>query len=132
MSTVENVSLLIARVLMSALFIPDGWGKLIHAGATQASFGQRGLPVPVLAWLIAMLIELVGGAAVLVGLFARFAALVLALWCIATALVAHSDFGDRNTEIHFFKNFAMAGGFLYLAVFGAGRYSLDRLRLRYR
>ena len=45
----------------------------------------------------------------------------------ATALAAHTNFADRNMEIHFFKNIAMAGGFAYVAAFGGGAYSFDAL-----
>ena len=49
----------------------------------------------------------------------------MAAWCIATALVAHRDFANQDQMIHFLKNVAMAGGFLQLFAFGAGRWSLD-------
>ena len=132
MRRIENLALLLARILMSWIFIHGGWSKLLAASATQAAFGQRGLPVPVLAWLVAVIVELVGGLALLFGLFARATGLVLAIWCVATALVAHTNFADRAQEIQFWKNMAMTGGFLYVFCFGAGIYSLDRLRTRYR
>jgi len=133
MNRTENIAMLVGRVFMCVLFVHGGWGKLLAAGATQAAFGDRyGLPVPVMAWLVAMLVELVGGLAILFGLYARVAGMVLAIWCIATAFVGHNNLADRNMEIHFWKNFAMAGGFLYVFAFGAGLYSLDRLRTRYR
>ncbi|HEX3535232.1 MAG TPA: DoxX family protein [Stellaceae bacterium] len=133
MTRIQNVSLLIARILMCVLFLEGGWGKLVNAGAIQTAFDQRyHLPLPVLAWLIAWIIELFGGLAVLFGIYARAAGLVLAIWCIATALVGHTNFADRNQEIHFWKNMAMCGGFLYMFCFGAGIYSIDRLRTRYR
>lgn len=130
MTASENGALLLGRVLLSAIFISGGWTKLIAAAATQAAFGQRGLPWPQVAWAIAVFVELGGGLAILFGLFSRFAAVVLAIWCVATALVAHTNFADRNMEIHFFKNIAMAGGFLYVAVLGAGAWSLDVRWLR--
>lgn len=133
MRRTENIAMLIARILMCWLFIEGGWGKLTNPGAIQAAFDQRyGLPVPVLAWLIAVLVEGLGGLAILFGLYARAAGLVLAIWCVATAFVGHSNWADRNMEIHFWKNMAMCGGFLYVFAFGAGIYSLDRLRTRYR
>jgi putative oxidoreductase len=132
MRRIENLALLLARILMSWIFIHGGWSKLLAASATQAAFGQRGLPVPVLAWLVAVIVELIGGLALLFGLFARATGLVLAIWCVATALVAHTNFADRAQEIQFWKNMAMTGGFLYVFCFGAGIYSLDRLRTRYR
>jgi hypothetical protein len=52
-------------------------------------------------------------------------AVVLGIWCIATAAVAHSNWVDFAMKIDFLKNFAMAGGFAYMAAFGAGAFSLD-------
>ena len=66
-----------------------------------------------------------GGLAILFGLFTRPVGLVLAIWCVATALIAHTNFADSNQEIHFLKNMAMMGGFLYVAAFGAHAWSLD-------
>lgn len=130
MSATENGTLLLGRVLLSALFISGGWGKLLAAAATQAAFAQRGLPFPAIAWIVAVVVELGGGLAVLFGLFTRFTAVVLAIWCVATALIAHTNFADRNMEIHFFKNIAICGGFLFVAVLGAGAWSLDAFSLR--
>ena len=130
MSATENATLLLGRALLSALFIWGGWGKLLAAAATQAAFAERGLPLPGIAWGIAVVVELGGGLAILFGLFTRFVAVVLAIWCIATALIAHANFADRNMKIHLFKNIAICGGFLFVAVSGAGAWSLDALRLR--
>ena len=77
-----------------------------------------------------MVVELGGGLAILLGLFTRPVGLVLAIWCIATALIAHTNFADRNQEINFLKNMAMTGGFLYVAAFGARAWSLDAWWLR--
>jgi putative oxidoreductase len=133
MDRIQNIAMLVARVLMCVLFIEGGWNKLLHSGAIQTTFGEHyGLPVPVLAWLIAWIVELIGGLAILFGVYARAAGLVLAIWCVATAFVGHSNWADRNMEIHFWKNMAMCGGFLYIFCFGAGIYSVDRLRTRHR
>ncbi len=120
--------LLLARALMSVLFVLSGLLKLITAAATQATLTKLGLPLPVLGWLIAVAVELGGGMALLLGLATRQVAIVLALWCVATALVAHTNFADRQMQVHFMKNLVMAGGFLYVALLGAGRFSLDRWR----
>jgi putative oxidoreductase len=128
----ERGFLLVGRVLMSAIFLFGGWTKLL-AVATQAAFGQRyGLPMPEAAWLLAVVIELGGGLALLLGLFTRPVAVVLGIWCIATALVAHTNFGDPLQRAHFMKNVAMTGGFLYVAAVGAGAWSLDAWRSRRR
>ena len=64
----------------------------------------------------------------LVGFQARLAGLVLAVFCVVTALGFHSNFADQMQMINFMKNLAMAGGFLYVASFGAGPFSLDARR----
>src|SRR6266403_484668 len=99
----QEVATLIGRALMSAPFVWGGYTKLVAAAATQAYFAKLGLPIPMLAWTAAVVIEFFGGLALLLGIQARVVGMVLALWCIATALVAHTDFADRNMQIHFLK-----------------------------
>jgi putative oxidoreductase len=83
------------------------------------------LPMVKYGWILAVVVELGGGLAILFGLFTRPVGLLLAVWCIATALIAHANFADRNQEIHFLKNMAMMGGFFYVAAIGGGAWSLD-------
>jgi putative oxidoreductase len=125
----ENAAALIGRILMCLLFLVGGWGKLMGAAATQAMFAKQGLPMVEAAWVLAVVVELGGGLAILFGFFARPVGLVLAVWCIVTALIAHTNLADRAQEINFFKNMGLAGGFLYIAVFGARAWSLDAWRL---
>src|SRR5580704_6458559 len=128
----ENAAALIGRILMCLLFLLGGWGKLMGAAATQAMFAKQGLPVVELAWILAVVVELGGGLAILFGLFTRPVGLVLAVWCVATALIAHTNLAERAQEIQFFKNMGLTGGFLYVAAFGAGAWSLDAWRSRRR
>jgi putative oxidoreductase len=122
--------LLLGRILLSLIFIMFGVGKLTTMVATQAMMEKLGLPFPMLAWLVTVVVEVGGGLALLFGIWTRQVAVVLGVWCIATALVAHTNFADRNMQIHFTKNLAMAGGFIYVAVFGAGNFSFDGWRKR--
>jgi putative oxidoreductase len=128
----ENVAALIGRVLMCLIFVMGGWSKLMNPAATQAMFTGHNMPMVQAAWVLAVVVELGGGLALLVGLFARPVGFVLAVWCVLTALIGHSNLADRNQEIHFVKNMAMAGGFLYVAAFGARAWSLDAWRSRRR
>jgi putative oxidoreductase len=125
MQTSDNALALVGRVLMCLLFVLGGWGKLMGPAATQAMFAKQGLPMVEAAWVLAVVVELGGGLAILFGLFTRPVGFVLALWCIATALIAHTALADRAQEINFFKNMGLAGGFLYVAAFGARAWSLD-------
>ena len=120
-----NVATLVGRVLLSLLFITGGWGKLLGAAATQAMFAELNLPMVEAAWLVAVLVELGGGLLILFGLFTRPVGLVMAVWCVATALIAHTNLADGDQEVQFFKNMGLTGGFLYVAAFGAGAWSLD-------
>src|SRR5580700_6341822 len=121
----ENTATLLGRVLMSLLFILGGWGKLMGPAAAQAMLAKNNLPMVEAAWLLAVVVELGGGLAILFGLFTRPVAFVCAIWCVATALIAHTNLADRLQEIQFFKNMGLTGGFLYITVFGAGAWSLD-------
>jgi putative oxidoreductase len=121
-----NILALLGRLLLSAIFIQSGLNKALSPGSTVAMMSHYGLPLPPIAYLVSVLVELLGGIAVLVGFRARWAGALLAIWCVATALVAHDQTSDPAQMIQFMKNLSMAGGFLMLAAFGPGRLSIDR------
>jgi len=116
----------LARLLMSSLFVWDGIVQLRNPGGTAQYFASVHVPAPNIAVWISMLIHLVGGLAVLVGFYSRWAAALLALVCLGTAFGVHLPAGDLDNMIHFYKNLVMTGGLLYVVVFGPGRLSIDR------
>jgi putative oxidoreductase len=128
MTPANDGAALLGRLLLSAIFVLSGIGKLADFSGTVALMGQEGLPLPIAAAIVAIAVECVGGALMVVGWRTRATAAVLAAWCIATALVAHRDFANEDQMIHFLKNLAMAGGFLQVVAFGAGGWSLDGRR----
>jgi putative oxidoreductase len=107
-----------ARVLMSLLFLISGVGKLAAVVPTQAYMQGYGVP-GILIWPAAAW-EICGGLLLLTGLWARPLALLLAGWCLLTAFIFHTAWGDQVQMIMFLKNMTMAGGFLVLAKTGAG------------
>ncbi|KTS11186.1 LysR family transcriptional regulator [Methylobacterium radiotolerans] len=113
------------RVLMSAIFLVSGAGKLAAPAATLATIEAAHLPLPPLAYAAATVVEVVGGLLLVAGYRTRPVALVLALFAVATAVTFHAALGDQNQMFHFLKNLAMAGGLLQVAAFGAGPLSLD-------
>ena len=115
----------LGRVLIAAIFVFFGAGKAADPAGTMGYISSVGLPFPPLAYAGAVAIEVGGGLALLLGYRTRIVASVLALFSILTAMTFHSNLADQNQMIHFFKNFAMAGGLLQLAAFGGGRLSLD-------
>ena len=114
---------LLGRLLLAALFLSDGWTVVNNYGATADYLAQFG--VPSLLLVPALILQVGGGLLVAVGWNTRLAALALSLFCISTALIFHNQFGDPNEEIQFWKDLAIAGGFLVLASRGAGAFSLD-------
>jgi putative oxidoreductase len=83
------------------------------------------LPLPPLAFAVAVAVELGGGILLIAGFRTRLVAAALVLFSLATAVSFHSNFADQNQMIHFLKNVMIAGGLLQIAAFGAGALSID-------
>ena len=116
---------LLGRILIGGPFVMSGLGKLAAYGATVGYIAAMGLPVPPLAFVLAVLTELGGGLLLLSGYRARVVSVAMAVFCVVTALFFHHNWADQNQMIHFLKNVMMAGGLLQIAYFGAGAFSLD-------
>jgi putative oxidoreductase len=119
---------LLGRILIGAPFIMSGLGKLTAHDTTVAFIGSVGLPLPQLAWIIAIVVEMGGGTLLVTGYRARLVAFVVALFALATAISFHRNFADQNQMIHFFKNVMIVGGLLQIVYFGAGPMSIDASR----
>src|SRR5712664_3284803 len=115
----------VGRLLIGLPFTMSGLGKLAAYGKTTAMIAAAGLPVPPLAYAVAVALELGGGVLLVARYKVRPIAAVLAVFCIAAGVSFHSNFADQNQMIHFLKNVMMAGGLLQIAAFGAGAISLD-------
>lgn len=123
-------SSLLGRLGLSLIFIISGWGKIAGYAATQQYMEAMGVPGGLLPLVIAL--ELGGGLAILGGAFTRWIALAMAAFSLASAALFHGNLGDAAQAIHFWKNVAMAGGFLMLVANGAGALSLDAVWARRR
>jgi putative oxidoreductase len=131
MQNLDTVFAVTGRVLIAALFLLSGIGKIASPSMTEGYIASAGLPAPLFGLLIAILVEVGGGLLLIAGFQTRIVALVLAVFTLAAALVFHHNFADQNAMIHFFKNFAIIGGLLQIAAFGPGSVSLDARRLNY-
>ena len=124
----NNHILIAARILLALIFILAGAMKFGGIEGTAGYIASVGLPAAtLLAWLAAIF-ELVAGIAILVGFQTRNVAYLLAAFCIFTGFVFHFQPADQIQFTMFLKNLAMAGGFLALAVAGAGSLSVDSRR----
>jgi putative oxidoreductase len=120
-STLERSLPVIGRVLIAAIFLLSGASKIADPAGSIAYIASVGLPLPALALVGAIVVEIVGGLLLISGYRVRTVAAVLAAFSLATAVFFHSALGDQNQFIHFFKNVAMAGGLLQIVAFGKSR-----------
>lgn len=129
-----NAALLAARVLLTFLFLASAISSLGDIAGTTAYFGSLGMPVPSFVTWLVVLFEMAAGALVLIGFQTKLAALLLAAFSIAAAFIGHYGQGGDDTLLVFMhtqalmKDVAIAGGFLALAVAGAGAWSMDARR----
>jgi putative oxidoreductase len=126
----RNEVILAARVLLATLFIIFGWGKLTNYRGAVSYMTTTRAPVPQISAAIAIAIEFFAAIAVVLGVFARPLALVMAIYTLASAFIAHhywtmSGTDRAENETNFYKNVSIMGGFLLLFITGAGTYSLD-------
>lgn len=117
------------RFLLALLFLLSGLGKLAAYGSTAAYMSASGVPSALLPAVIAT--EVLGGLAIVLGWKIRVIALLMAAFSLLTAFIFHNNLADQTQMIMFFKNLAIAGGFLLLVANGAGPLSLDRRAAKY-
>jgi putative oxidoreductase len=115
---------LAGRIMLAAIFVIDGLQQVRFyegTGGYMESFGVAGALLP-----LVILLQIGGGLAVAAGFLTRIAAVALAAFVLAAAFIFHTNLADVNEFNHFWKNVALAGAFVLLAVNGPGAWSLDR------
>jgi putative oxidoreductase len=127
----------VGRFLLALIFVLSGWGKITGFEGTVAYMASKGMPFPQFLLPGAIIVELGGGLALMLGWKARWAALALFLFCIPTALVFHNFWAvppeqAQNQMIHFLKNLAIMGGLLYVVAFGPGPFGIGGRPRRWR
>jgi putative oxidoreductase len=121
---------LIGRILIALIFLLAGFGKLTGFAGTVGYIASKGIPLPQLAAVGAIIVELGGGIMLVVGWKTRLAAAIIFVFTALTALIFHNFWSvppdqAQNQMIHFMKNISMMGGLLYVVIHGAGALSLD-------
>jgi putative oxidoreductase len=129
----QNPLALAGRLLLALLFLPAGIGKLTGFAGTVGYISSVGLPMPQVAAALALVVEIVGGAALVAGFGTRLAAIVLAAFTLVASYFFHAYWAlpaDQQMipQLLFFKNIAVVGGLLTLAAWGAGAWSVDARR----
>lgn len=124
MEKIEPYFVPFGRLLLAVIFIMAGASKIASGGAGMIEY-MESAGVPGILFWPAALFELVAGLMVLVGYQTKLVAFLLAGFCLLTGALFHYVPADQTQMTMMFKNFGMAGGFLFLARFGAGEMSLD-------
>ena len=125
MTPVERFGAPLGRLFIALIFVVSGLNKMGSYTNVAGWMEAMGVPGALLPLVIAL--EVLGGAAIIIGWQTRFVALLLAGFCLMSALIFHANFADQNEMIHFMKNVALTGGFLFLVANGGGNYAVDNL-----
>ena len=115
---------LIGRVFISSIFLLSGFNKIVNYDGTVGWMESFNLPGFLL--IPAIILEIIAPILIIIGYKTKVAAGTLSLFCLATAVIFHNNFSDQMQLIAFMKNFALAGGFLFLVVNGPKGYCLDK------
>ena len=119
-----NILDLVARVFISLIFLLSGINKI---GNYEGTVGwMESLGVPGILLIPAIILEIVAPMLIMIGYKVKISAALLSVFCVATAIIFHSDFSDQMQFISFMKNIGLAGGFLFIVVNGAKDFSLDK------
>jgi putative oxidoreductase len=134
----SDVAIAISRALLAALFIVVGYLEVVDVGTVTDHPGAKrfmtvvaeGGAAPIWFGYFIAAFELLGGVAILLGFKTRGTAWAFVVFLLLTTGFVHSFWllegaPRAATQAHFFKNLAIMGGFLLLAMTGGGRYSLD-------
>ena len=114
---------ILGRILLSAIFLINGIGKIFNYEGTIQY--MENFDVPGYLIIPAITVEILFPILLIIGYYTKFSALVLSLFTLVLAVIFHTDFSNQMQLISFLKNIAIAGGFLIIFVYGPGKYSLD-------
>ena len=127
----RDLLLLIARIAIVLLFILSGYPKMLHYDGTVQYMASIGTPMPALAAIIAIVMEVPAVILVILGFFTRPLAVIFLFYTLGTAVIGHHYWNMTGEAvmpnmINFYKNISISGAFLLLAIVGPGRISLDK------
>ena len=115
---------LISRIFISLIFLLSGYNKIFNYENTVVWMEGFGIP-GFLLWP-AIILEIILPVLIIIGYRTQISAILLAIFCITTALIFHFDFANQMQTIAFLKNLGLAGGFLFIAAHGPKDWAIDR------
>ena len=114
---------LIGRILLSALFLIEGFGKISMQEDVIMYMEDYG--VPEILFVPATVLEILFPLLLIVGYKTKWAASIMALFTFTVAIIFHTDFSEGMQMVFFLKDLAIAGGFMIILAYGPGKISLD-------
>ena len=114
---------LIGRILLSALFLIEGIGKISMQEDVMMYMENYGIPG--ILFIPAVILEILFPLLLIVGYKTKLAAFVMALFTFTVAIIFHTDFSKGMEMVFFLKDIAIAGGFMIIVAYGPGKISLD-------
>lgn len=130
MNALNRFGPLAGRILIALIFLLSGFGKIAGFEGTVGYIASKGLPLPQLAAIGAIIVEVAGGIFLIIGWKARWAAAAMLVFTAIAAVIFHNFWAvppdqAQNQMIHFMKNISMVGGLLFVVIHGSGALSVD-------
>ena len=113
----------IGRLLLSALFLIEGFGKISMQENVITYMEDYG--VPGVLFVPAIVLEILFPLLLIVGYKTKWSASIMALFTFAVAIIFHTDFNEGMQMVFFLKDIAIAGGFMIIVAYGPSKISLD-------
>ena len=113
----------LGRIFLSTLFLIEGTNKIFNYEGTVQY--MENFDVPGYLAIPAIILEILFPLLLIIGYQTKIAALVMMIFTIVVAIIFHTNFDDQMQFINFFKDIAIAGGFIIIFVNGAGKFSVD-------
>ena len=113
----------VGRVLLSALFLIEGLGKISMQEDVIMYMENYG--VPGILFVPAIILEILFPILLIVGYRTKWVASIMALFTFTVAIIFHTDFNEGMQMMFFLKDIAIAGGFMIIVTYGPGKISLD-------
>ena len=113
----------LGRVLLSTLFLVEGFGKISMKEDVIMYMEDYG--VPEILFVPATVLEILFPLLLIVGYKTKWSASIMALFTFTVAIIFHTDFSEGMQMIFFLKDLAIAGGFLIIIAYGPSKFSLD-------
>jgi putative oxidoreductase len=122
---------LVMRLVVGYVFMLTGWGKLNNLPQMIQNFTEWGIPFPTILTPFVSGVEFFGGILLMLGLFTRIPAAMLAVVMLVAIKSAKWENVDSLETLLGFEETTYFAAFLWLAIAGPGAASLDRLLLRW-